>query len=313
MMCHTPKYFDEFSCRAGACPDSCCRAGWEIPIDPETYEFYRSAGIDIDKNSYVDPDGDRAFLLRGDRTCPYFRTDGLCEIYVRTDGRLCEICAKYPRFYEEYDGFTEAGISVSCPTAAELILSREDDPYIDLQRETPDRLLDFLVTARVWAMRMIYSEDDPDDAATKLFGFGMDLQELIDCDDLGALEDLGFEPAELFGEQELRELRRFILEETEILNPRWRELLAADSSYSAGTALQRRNYLMYLTYRYFLKAINTEDIYAECAFIAALCRLAETLGEDYIENVRLISKEIEHNADNYEALLSSLMGRLPNY
>lgn len=306
MTYHTPKYFDEFSCRAGDCPDSCCRAGWEIPIDPETYEFYRSAGINIDENSYIDPDGDRAFSLRADRTCPFFREDGLCDIYVRTDGRLCEICAKYPRFFEEYDGFAEAGISVSCPTAAEMILSRGDDPYTDITHETPDSLLDFLVTARERAMKMIYSEGDPDTAAEKLFGYGMDLQELIDCDQLCEIESIDFEPAELIGECELAELKRFILEETEILNPKWRELLSEDGCHSAGTTLQRRNYLAYLTYRYFLKAINTEYIFSECAFITALYRLAETLGEDYTASVRLISKEIEHNADNYEAVLGSL-------
>ena len=302
----TPKYFDEFFCRAGACPDSCCRAGWEIPIDPETYEFYKFTGIDVDKNSYIDPDGDRAFKLKADRTCPFFRADGLCEIYVRTDGRLCEICAKYPRFFEEYDGFAEAGISVSCPTAAELILSQKDNPYIDLQRESSDCLLDFLVTARERAMDMIYSEDDPDVAAAKLYGYGMDLQELIDSDELEAIDNIGFEPAELIGERELAGLRRFIREETEILNSKWRELIESNASYNTGTQLQKRNYLAYLTYRYSLKAINTEDIYAECAFITALYRLAGALGENYIETVRLISKEIDHNADNYDAILNLL-------
>ena len=305
-MIYAPKYFDEFACRASACSDSCCRAGWEIPIDPESYDFYKSAGIDIDRNSYTDPDGDRAFLLREDRTCPYFRPDGLCEIYIKTGGRLCEICAKYPRFFEEYDGFDEAGISVSCPTAAELILNREDDPYDDLERQTPDRLLDFLAKARKKALKMIFSEKDPDSAAEKLFGYGIDLQELIDRDELDALDDIAFEPAELFGEAELSHARRFILGETEILNPRWRELLKNKKTANAGTALKRRNYLAYLTYRYFLKAINTEYIEAQCAFILLLYQLAQTIGDDYIENVRLIAKEIGHNADNYGAVLGSL-------
>ena len=302
----TPDYFAEFSCRASACSDSCCRAGWEIPIDPETYEFYASAGIDIDKNTYIDPDGDRAFTLRADKTCPYFRPDGLCDLYIKTDGRLCEICTKYPRFYEEYDGFTEAGISVSCPTAAELILSHEDCPYTDLTRETPDRLLDFLSAARARAISMIYASADPDDAAAKLFGYGIDLQDLIDCDELDRLDDITFEPAELLTADELGAARRVILEKTEILNPRWRELLESEKTASAGTALGRRNYLAYLTYRYFLKAINTEYIFGQCAFILLLYQLASELGEDYIENVRLISKELEHNAENYETVLGSL-------
>ena len=306
MKIYTPDYFDKFTCRASACPDSCCRAGWEIPIDSQSYEFYRSAGIDIDENSYLDPDGDRAFSLREDKTCPYFREDGLCEIYIKTDGRLCEICAKYPRFFEEYDGFTEAGLSVSCPTAAGMILSRGDDPYLDLDRETGDELLDFLVRARKRAIEMIYSERDPDIAAEKLLGFGIDLQDLIDFGELDALDGIGLEPAKLFGDEELSELRRFILSETEILNPRWKELLRSEASAGAGTSTERRNYLAYLTYRYFLKAINTEDIATQCAFIVMLYQLSETLGEDYIENVRLIAKEIEHNFDNYCAVLGSL-------
>ena len=302
----TPDYFADFACRASACTDSCCRAGWEIPIDPETYDFYASAGIDIDKNTYIDPDGDRAFTLRSDRTCPYFRADGLCDLYIKTNGHLCEICTKYPRFYEEYDGFTEAGISVSCPTAAELILSREDCPYVDSTRETPDPLLDFLVTARTRAMDMIYGESDPDNAAAKLFGYGIDLQDLIDCDELDRIDDITFEPAELLNIDELNAARQVILEKTEILNPSWRELLGSEKRASAGTALQKRNYIDYLTYRYFLKAINTEYIFGQCAFILLLYQLAGELGDDYIENVRLISKEIEHNADNYETVLGSL-------
>ena len=37
-----PSSYRAFVCAAGACPDSCCRAGWEIVIDPDTCELYRT-------------------------------------------------------------------------------------------------------------------------------------------------------------------------------------------------------------------------------------------------------------------------------
>ena len=30
-----PACFRAFACAEGSCPDSCCRAGWQIVIDPE--------------------------------------------------------------------------------------------------------------------------------------------------------------------------------------------------------------------------------------------------------------------------------------
>ena len=36
-----PNYYKEFSCIAGACPDTCC-AGWQILIDDKTLKKYRN-------------------------------------------------------------------------------------------------------------------------------------------------------------------------------------------------------------------------------------------------------------------------------
>ena len=35
-----PNYYKEFSCIAGACPDTCC-AGWQIVIDDQTLKKYQ--------------------------------------------------------------------------------------------------------------------------------------------------------------------------------------------------------------------------------------------------------------------------------
>ncbi len=302
---YKPEYYSAFSCSAGSCADSCCRAGWLIPLDPETFDFYRTLDSGISENTFTDPDGDRVFKLRADSSCPYLNDDGLCTLYIKTGGRLCEICSKYPRFFEEYDGFTETGLSVSCPTAAALILSQTENPYTDLRRSTPDELLDFLCRARERVMTMLFSEPEPEEALRKLLYYGVELQELIDFGELELLGEARFcsysEP-----DIDLDGAKKFILENTEILSKKWRELLKSGGAKASAGRNERRNYLAYLVYRYFLKAVNTEDILTECRFIALMYLLAETLCENYTEAVKLISREIEHDAENVTALIEYL-------
>ena len=38
-----PTYFNEFACIGGACEDNCC-IGWEVDIDDESLEVYKSVG-----------------------------------------------------------------------------------------------------------------------------------------------------------------------------------------------------------------------------------------------------------------------------
>lgn len=304
-----PEYYHSFKCIAEACPDSCCRAGWAIPIDSETLDFYRSADIGIENNTVVDDDGDCVFKLREDKSCVYFRHDGLCDIYIKTGGRLCDICTKYPRYFEEYEGFTEAGIALSCPAAAEAILSLESNPYIDLDRRSSDRLVEFLASARKMAIEMIYNEKDPDTAAEQLLGFGLDLQDLIDFDELERLSELDFMAEELMSDEGLAVMRRVLLNETEILTEAWRDLLTRPAIKKNGTETQRRSYLAYLTYRYFLKAINTEDIFALCGFIAAMYRLTCSLDADFSESAKLCCREIEHDTDNIEVIIENICGQ----
>lgn len=304
-MIFTPDYYREFRCRASACPDPCCRAGWQIPIDEKTYEFYLSAIADIEENTEIS-DGERIFKTRPGGECRYFRSDGLCDIYIKTGGRLCEICEKYPRFFEEYEGFTEAGLSVSCPTAAALILQKTADCYTGLERSSPDPLLQLLADSRRHTSKMIFSERDPDEAAKKLIGFGADLQELIDLKMTDKAGELEFLPMELIPAEEMAAARKYLAENTEALSPEWKPALLAPPKRQ-GSAVQRKNYLQYLNYRYFLKAINSGNVYAQCAAAVFLYCLAGELPFDYEKNVMTVSRELEHSAENM-ALLTEMVG-----
>lgn len=307
-----PRYYQRFKCIADRCCDSCCRSGWEIPLDDDTYRLYKSCGADdIDENLTVGSDGDRIFRLKENGDCPYLDESGLCRLYTLTDGRLGEICQKYPRFTEEYDGFIEEGISMSCPEAQRLILSASQNDY-DFSGEVPEEeLLGFLHKARARAFEIVFQKGSCEEAAARLMDFGDSLQQYID--------DESFDKADEAIKYELKPLKKLsaeyfcfisdvILKETDILYPKWRELLqrAASGEMKSRAFDSRigRKYLAYLVFRFFLKAVNYEDIRAVCEFIAASYCLVTRLPGDFYENARLFSKEIEHDAANFDAVLS---------
>lgn len=304
-----PEYFFDFKCSASLCEDSCCKVGWEIPIDSKSLRFYRTAVADFEDNIITDSDGDIIFKQTPGGGCTYFNSDGLCELMIKT-GRQCEICEKYPRFFEEYDGFTEAGLSVSCPTAARLVLLSGKKAYGEIsERKTGDRLLEFLIKARAMALKMVFDEPEPDIAADKLMGYAGDLQELIEFDELPRIYEAKFLRYKCFDDVIMDRARKFIFTKTELLSNSWKELIDPKRPLLkafAGTPLKRRAYLGYLIYRRFLKAINSEDIYTECAFIRLLYELALRLSNNFFENIRIISREIEHNAENTAAILGFL-------
>lgn len=307
-----PGYYSRFSCIASLCEDSCCRSGWEIPIDDETYRAYKSMGVsDIDENITSGSDGDRIFKLKPNGDCPYLMPDGLCRLYTATGGRLGEICAQYPRFFEEYDGFTEAGISISCPEAQRLIFSAKRSDYV-LEGERPqEELLAFLHSARKYALDLVFSPDPPDISAARLANYGLALQRLIDAGELDFSDfaTIAKTVIDIGDEQNADPVEEYIfackaiLEATDILYPEWKELLvrgAGDEIVAHPSAQNdgKRAYLGYLVYRFFLKAVNNENIAAVCEFISCAYYLAAMLPGEFQRNARLFSKEIEHDDEN---------------
>ncbi len=309
-----PKYFTQFGCTAGSCQDSCCRSGWEIVVDDESYERYKACDKDIDKNITAGSDGERVFKLGPDGSCPYLRDDGLCRLFILTGGKLSEICREYPRFIEEYDGFTETGISASCPEAQRLIFSASESDY-ELNGEKPsEELLEFLHGARRKVFDMISGSASAEKAAGSIVLFGRELQNLIDCGELSG----GFDFPVSFGEElppsgfqaDVKWFAKELLDSTEILYPEWRRLLEEAARGGGKGALPDertgKNYLKYLAFRFYLKAVSTENILAVSWLIYYAYRLCCTLSCGFEKAARLFSKEIEHDSENLYLLLERL-------
>lgn len=129
MRVRVPDYYKNFKCIASECTDTCC-AGWEVDVDEKAQEYYKTVdgefGKRLKENTIIDEDGIR-FTLTKERRCCFLNDCNLCDLYTALgEEHLCDTCTDFPRFSEEFGDLKEKGISLSCPTAAELILNHED-------------------------------------------------------------------------------------------------------------------------------------------------------------------------------------------
>ena len=79
MLIEYPSYYKEFNCIASKCKNSCCSAGWEILIDKETANFYKSVHGKFGKRlrSKIDFSKQTKFKLDKDGRCPFLNEDNL--------------------------------------------------------------------------------------------------------------------------------------------------------------------------------------------------------------------------------------------
>lgn len=160
MLHRHPNYYPGFRCLGGACPDTCCR-DWDIVLDEETLSDYQHAPTSLahrlQESLTTDEEGDTCFRLDRRGFCTMLTSDGLCAIQKEWgESHLCDHCAAYPRFIEEYGNLTESSLAMSCPEAARLLLEtpafqveevddgHPDQPFPDI----PPQLLSGLETSR---------------------------------------------------------------------------------------------------------------------------------------------------------------------
>lgn len=302
---HCPEYYNRFKCLAGECPDSCCRAGWEITIDEDTYgRCIQKLGDYFADRITQGEDGDRIYKLNKQGNCPFLNEQGLCELYIKT-GEMTEICTNYPRFYEEFDGFTEAGVSISCPEAQRLIFSADTQDYRFTGEHSDDELLNSLLNHQEKAYDITDIAETPEKALIKILLDAYSFQEYIDTG-IPAKEYSADEIESSDINEVLKSVCEMILDSTDILYDSWTSALGGDIRIKKIDISKRKAYLKYLIYRYYLKAINREDILSQAELIAVLYLLPLSLDGDYDTLCRIAAKEIEHDCENRDVLLDSI-------
>ncbi len=186
-----PACFRAFACAAGSCPDSCCRAGWEIIPDEKSLALYQAlpgeagarirAGIVPPVGAAIGRPPEAAAsdelpplpaepLLRQDpnRVCVLLDPDGLCCVQKHFGhGALCRVCREYPRFHREFGGLTEHGLSLSCPTAYALataappVWEEWEDEAPPVPNELDPEAYLRLRKGRALALELLAKEDVP--------------------------------------------------------------------------------------------------------------------------------------------------------
>lgn len=153
-----PHFYDEFSCIAGRCPDTCC-AGWQIVIDEDSLAKYSSVKGGFGNRLLNSIDWEEGAFLQYQGRCSCLNEDNLCDLYEELGEKyLCNTCRMYPRHVEEFEGVREFSLSLSCPEAARMILECEE-PLKFLVEETSQEEtelyeeFDFLLFSRLTDIR----------------------------------------------------------------------------------------------------------------------------------------------------------------
>lgn len=301
-----PDFYDSFRCIASACPDSCCKE-WDVAVDEEKAALYRGLpGTLGDRlRAFLKDEDGETYLTLEDGRCPMWRADGLCRIQAELgEQALCTTCREFPRLRHDYGSFTELGLELSCPEAARMLLSREDWHWLcqgsrEGQQDYDSRDMACLLETRREAMALATEAQQP---LTALLLYTYHAQALLDGAEAGPF-DLPAAMETAAGLAGPGDLTAFldVFKGLEILTDTWRGRLEAP----APRELRRedRAMLRYLLARYWLQAISDFDLVCRGKLIVALTLLACQLGGDPVGTAQLLSKELENDAQNIDALL----------
>lgn len=310
MIERVPEYYHKFTCIASACPDSCCHE-WEVDIDPATADAYRAlpGALGDALRSKMRQEEDVVYLTISDGRCPMWRQDGLCEIQCQLGhDALSKTCRQFPRLCHDYGDFIERGLELSCPAAAHLILSPEnqailsqtvpgstpgdyDQEAMDILLQTRDILLSFWEGSAYPISQML--------AITLLYAH--EVQAWLDGG-----EEAIFDPESLLEAANKLSLPGDIgaitafFRSLDILTPRWENRLRTPSP--APWPKEIPQFVRYGLLRYYLQAVSDYDLICRVKWILIACLLLRHLGGDFIETAQLFSKEIENSTDNMDAL-----------
>ena len=294
-----PDYYAKFRCIADKCRHSCC-IGWEIDIDPDTREVYRSIPGAFGKrlNAAIDDSGETAcFRMDTQERCPMLNANGLCDLITALgEDALCQICADHPRFRSYFADRTEIGLGMCCEAAAALILGQQE----------PVRLL-------VLAEDGTQAPLPPDEAALLSLRDGLTVLLQDRSRSIGDRLDALLDAVQFtIPDRDWTEVYRSL----ERLDPAWDSMLDSLSHAEPPKELSAafEQFAVYLLYRHLPGALEDDDIPGRVAFCVLSVRMLMALCAskpgctlvDCVGFARMYSAEIEYSEDNICALLDAL-------
>ena len=305
-----PDYYKKFKCIGSSCAHNCC-IGWEIDIDEDTKDVYRSVDGEMGKRlrrGIAWDDEPAHFIHRKGNRCPFLNESNLCDIITGLgEDHLCTICAEHPRFKCELPGRIEIGVGLCCEEACRLVLGcRECVTFI--RAGDDEGVLDEIISLR---------------------------DSVIDClqNREAAIEQRADEILRLcdtsLPERTVTEWAGFLLS-LERLDEKWTEMLTLvrDSFDTADTEgfdchMKDRQHeyeqlLVYFVYRHMACGADIFDAACRAAFAPLAYKVLYAAGacmwtkngkfsfEDQAELARLFSSEIEYSEENLDIIFDEL-------
>lgn len=300
-----PTFYKDFKCIAGACPDSCCQ-GWEVDADEKSLEFYKTLDPTLEIKQRIDSVLDKdefdnvIFTLAPKKRCPFLNDENLCDMHIAIGGEHTPLtCQNFPRFFYDFGGTREIGVSFSCPVASDMMYELdcfefEEEINADLPslNDIDAQLYFTLVKARKDAYSIVKDRSKPiNQRLVELLEMTKALQEDIDDYQEGT-EEISFVD---------------VFKNPELINPQWEQKVNAPNFKPVANSVANENIAMYFLYKYFLQAVYDRDVLSK-AKMALIGVLVHTyFGEDSW-TIHLWSKETEHsqyNMDRYKELLKT--------
>lgn len=314
MIFRIPEYYRKFRCIADKCRDNCC-IGWEIDIDDETADFYRSVEGEFGER-LKDSINEGSFILTKDERCPFLSRSGLCDIFTSLgEEHLCQICTDHPRFFEWFGAVKEGGTGMCCEEAARLILSEDmvltEEVVPDEECDECDEVLyDLLFEARN-AVFGILKERPLAEAVSCILGFAEELQIRMDSGEFSLPEDIVCIAPEV---PDIPSVIGFY-SELEPIDPQWIPFISRLNDKNEehcplpGHEIMLKRVAVYFIYRYFMKGVFDGEILSRVKlavlstwFIGFIWRKTGSYGDDAAWLAKNYSKEIEYCQENIDAL-----------
>lgn len=304
MILKTPSFYKDFKCIAGACPDSCCQ-GWEVDADSASLEYYNSLTGAIREriDSVLDKDefGNTIFRLADKKRCPFLNHENLCDMHIAIGGEHTPYtCRMFPRFFNDFGGTREMGLSFSCPVAADMIFGLTDPMhFVSALNDLPPQLNEidaqtyfYLSKAREKAFSIVQDRELPmKQRLCNLLDYGVEIQKDLEKYEQGN-DDITFFD---------------IFRNPELINPQWLNRVEHGRIKSVADKVFNENIASYFIYRYFLTAVEDYDVLSKIKMAVIGVLIVTCFGEDSW-TIHLWSKETEHsqyNMDRYKKLLKN--------
>ena len=300
-----PDYYKDFKCLAGDCKHSCC-IGWEIDIDADTLEYYKSVEGEFGerlKNNISYNDETAYFAMDNCGRCPFLNQSGLCDIMINLGfDKVSQICDDHPRFRNFYSDREEIGLGLSCESVAMQILSKTDKTQL-VALEEDDELL--------WE-----DEEDFLDLRDDLFEILQDRNLSIDqriekfcaiCE----IENADYTPSQqaeiILSLERLDEVRDELMAK---LQNSVNLVLPADEKIDIAT----EQLLVYFAFRHLTESLDDERFAGRAGYVVFSTKVIRNLWavvygekgeltlEDMAEICRIYSAETEYSPDNMDIL-----------